>query len=245
LCGGDDGALDKVARVLLDVDAAEDDRSSCTVKAPQVHAESPAVGESLLGKRIDQKRVGRDPPVKVRTSTHDTHNGVGAVVGGAKDLGERGRPNADKVADILKVGVASSICDGALHAVVYERGGEGEATLGIAKVGSCRLGTSRVDPKLRRPGVELNGDYLSRSAQGELDGVESSGALDLAVGANLSLGDIGVLAEKGTSLLGDDGVADKSVLLHHPVVVSNENPGAEDGSRQQRRSETSERHGGS
>ena len=164
----------------------------------------------------------------------------------AVPLGQRTQltPNANIVADILKVGVASSICDGALHAVVHKTAGGGEARLSIAKLGSGRLGTSRVDPELRRPGVELDGDCLSRGAQSELNGVESSGALNLAVGAKLPLGDIGVFAKKEPSLLGDDGVADQSVLLHHPVVVSDENPGAEDGGRQQGCSKKSERHGG-
>lgn len=58
----------------------------CAVKAPQIHTESSAVGEPLLGEGVNNQWVFRGPARKLRPSSHDAHDGVFAVVGNAKDL---------------------------------------------------------------------------------------------------------------------------------------------------------------
>ena len=67
-------------------------RTAVAVKAPQVHAEGPAVDEALVGKRVDGQQVVVIPAIQTGTSAHDANDGVGAVVSDAKDLlGDPGR----------------------------------------------------------------------------------------------------------------------------------------------------------
>jgi len=147
LRGGDNGTLDEVTRVLLGVDAAKDYGSSCAVKTPEVHAEGSAVGESLLGKGVNNQRVTVLPPLERRPGTHKADDRVGTVERHAKDLlRDPGRSNADVVGHVLKVSVTGSVGDLALHAEVHQGGRLGEAWLSIAEVGGGGLGTNGVYP---------------------------------------------------------------------------------------------------
>ncbi len=53
-----------------------------------------------------------------------------------------------------------------------------------------------------------------------------------------------MLADESTTLLAEDGIADKPILLDHSVVIDEKDPGAENGSREESGGVKSERHDG-